>query len=121
MAAFGLGAGLGPSWLSSMPDGAVVTARAVHACTVTGVFDDHFSARTKGRRARDYHSLNLVAGDDLPLVRPCARFWLVAEQVRLRGGRGRVEGRSAIRFRRPGIGSDGEALAADKAKAGGAA
>jgi hypothetical protein len=103
---------LGPSWLASTPDDVTVTARAVHACTVASVFDGYFSAVTRGRRTREYHALDLVADGERALVQPGARFWLVVERVALCGGRGHVEGRSALAFRRPGVGSAEEAFAA---------
>lgn len=92
----------GPSWLSSVPDGAVVLGRTTAEGTVVTLFGDaFFSARVKGRRSRAYYQFALVAGDERELLRPGAKFWEVAERVCLSGGR--VETVSALAFRRPGV------------------
>jgi hypothetical protein len=102
-------ADLGPSWLSSTPDGAAVTRREISECTVAAVFDGHFSYRVKGRRKREHLDMVMVADCDMHLVEPGARFWRVAERIRGRGG----EARSAIRFVGPGARTVEEAFAAE--------
>ncbi len=102
---------LGPSWLTGTPDGAVVTRRDAHLCTVAAVWPgEGFSARVPYQRGRDHFAWVLIADDDVALVRPGARFWLVIEHVRLHGY-GRPETRSAIAFRRPGALSPERAFA----------
>jgi hypothetical protein len=95
-------ADLGRSWLDSTPDGATVTRRETHLCTVAAVWPgDYFTARMEGRRGHRPFDWALVPDWDVPLVKPGARFWLPVERVVPRGG-GRVDVVSALAFRRPG-------------------
>ncbi len=98
---------LGPSWLSSTPDGAVIVRRTITQYTVVELLDGHIGARPEGRRRLEYFDTRLVADHDAPIVRPGARFWLVVETMRGRPG----EAYSAIAFRRPGALSPERAFA----------
>lgn len=89
---------LGPSWLSGTPDGASVTRRDVHLCTVAEVAPgEYLTARVAGRRGQRPFAWALVPDGDLPLVRPGARFWLLVEHVLPRGC-GRPDVVSALAF-----------------------
>lgn len=102
----------GPSWLSCLPDGAAVTGREIRECTVTALLGDHFSARVRGERRRDYFDLVLVADWDRPLLAVGARFWLVVERV---ASRSPGVAYSALAFRRPGATTAEQAFAARRA------
>lgn len=92
-----LTADLGPSWLRSLPDGAVVLRRDVDEFVVAAVATEHFSARRPGERSRQWFPLLLVADADRALLAVGAKFWWVREWT----GPGCVT--DAIRFRRLGV------------------
>lgn len=63
---------LGPSWLSSTPDGATVVEREITEYVVKALFDGYFSALGRGRRRREWFDTLLVADWDAPIVKPGA-------------------------------------------------
>lgn len=104
------------SILTDLPDGSEVVFRAIRTLTVEIVYghdDLYFSAVEPGRPRLDdgceFYPKSMIADFDLPLVKRGAAFWLVVEKIR--GRHGHMEGRSAIAFQHPGVGSAEEAFA----------
>jgi hypothetical protein len=104
------------SILTALPDGSEVVFRAIRTLTVEIVYghdDLYFSAVEPGRTRADddceFYGRAMIADWDLPLVKRGAALWHVTETVRSRHGH--MEGRSAIAFQRPGVGSAEEAFA----------
>lgn len=94
------------SILTDLPEGSTVVMRTIHDRAVEIVYghdDLYFSAVAPDRRADDceFYGRSIVADWDLPLVKRGAPFWLVIETIR--DVHGRIERRSGIAFRHPGI------------------
>lgn len=90
---------LGPSWLGSVPDGAVVLRRDVREYVIASVAPDHVAARIPGDRRRRLFDLALVPAAERVLLRPGARMWVVTERWCVAG---RPQSSCAIRVRRAG-------------------